>query len=302
MAKVGEGKFKYEVDQNWLRYKPKFWELGQIADVALDSKDRVWLFSRSKHPITCWEKDGKFIGSWGNLGLDKDEFRVPHGMYIDSDDSIWLADHQTHLVTKHNENGDILLSLGTFGYANITITTSGAQGMPFNMPTGIAINSKKKIFVSDGYANRRMHRFSKEGKLELSWGSAGTKEGQFAILHKVGVDKNDLVYVCDRENNRIQIFSPDGDYINSWNGFAGPGDIFFSKNEDVVYVLEQGGGENKNGISILNLQGDIITRWRGVDTACQSAHGMWVDDDENIYVAEIGERGSGQRLTKFSKI
>ena len=65
MTQVGEGKFKYEVDQNWLRYKPKFWELGQIADVAIDSKDRVWLFSRSKHPITCWEKDGKIYRFMG---------------------------------------------------------------------------------------------------------------------------------------------------------------------------------------------------------------------------------------------
>ena len=170
MTIVGEGKFRYEIDQDWLRNKPAFWELGQCADVGVDSKERIWLFSRSKHPVTCWTTDGKFIGSWGDLGLDKGEFRVPHGVFIDGDDHIWLADHQTHQVTKHNENGEVLLELGVHGYASITVTTVGGNGLPFNNPTGLATATDGRLFVSDGYGNRRVHRFSSSGELEHSWG------------------------------------------------------------------------------------------------------------------------------------
>lgn len=297
MTTVGEGKYTYEVDRNWLRHKPAFWELGQCADVGVDSQDRVWLFSRSKHPVTCWTADGKFIGSWGDHGNEPGEFRVPHGVYIDAEDNIWLADHQTHQVTKHNENGDVLMELGVHGYANITVTTTNEQGAPFNMPTGLARSSDGKLFVSDGYANRRVHRFSADGELEHSWGEAGKGPGQFSILHKVGIDKNDRVYICDRENNRIQIFDTDGNYITEWNDLVGPGDVFFD--DDVAYVVEQGGG---NGVSIWTLDGELITRWRGNADACQAAHGGWFDSNGNLYVAEIGELGRGQRVTKFSRI
>jgi|TARA_B100000959_G_scaffold59100_1_gene62005 DNA-binding beta-propeller fold protein YncE len=297
MTIVGEGKFRYEVDRDWLRNKPAFWELGQCADVGVDSNDRIWLFSRSKHPVTCWTTDGQFIGSWGDLGLDKGEFRVPHGVFIDEDDHIWLADHQTHQVTKHNENGEVLLELGVHGYASITVTTVGGNGLPFNNPTGLAIANDGRLFVSDGYGNRRVHRFSSSGELEHSWGEAGTGPGQFSILHKVGVDKNNKVYICDRENNRIQIFDVDGNYLSEWNDVVGPGDIFFD--DEIAYVVEQGGG---NGISIWNLDGELITRWRGNSDACQAAHGGSYDSAGNIYVAEIGEPGQGQRVTKFSLV
>jgi len=297
MTIVGEGKFQYEVDRDWLRHKPAFWELGQCADVGVDSQDRVWLFSRSNNPVSCWTTDGEFIGSWGDRGPLAGEFRVPHGVYIDSEDNIWLTDHQTHQVTKHNENGDVLLALGTHGYANITVTTVGGNGDPFNNPTGLAMSTDGRLFVSDGYGNRRVHRFSADGELEHSWGEAGRESGQFSILHKVGVDKNDNVYICDRENNRIQIFDVDGNYLREWSDVVGPGDIFFRN--DVAYVVEQGGG---NGISIWTLDGDLITRWRGNVDACQAAHGGALDSDGNVYIAEIGEPGTGQRVTKFTLV
>jgi len=191
----------------------------------------------------------------------------------------------------------VLMELGTHGYAAITVTTTNEQGSPFNNPTGLATDSSGRLFVSDGYGNRRVHRFSANGDLELSWGEAGKGPGQFSILHNVGVDKNDKVYICDRENNRIQIFDTDGNYLNEWTDLVGPGDIFF--NDDVAYVVEQGGG---NGVSIWTLDGELITRWCGNPDATQAAHGGWFDSKGNIYVAEIGEPGQGQRVTKFNLI
>jgi DNA-binding beta-propeller fold protein YncE len=299
MTTVGDGDFKYEVDRDWLlRNTPRYWDLGQCADVAVDSTDTVWVFSRSEHPVTAWTTDGEFVGSWGDRGPLEGEWRVPHGMFIDSEDNIWLADHQTHTVTKHALNGEVLLQLGTFGYANITVTTNGGQGAPFNMPTGIAIAEDGKIFTSDGYANRRVHRFSASGELEHSWGEAGTGPGQFAIIHKIAIGPDGLVYICDRENNRIQIFDQDGNYQREWNDVVGPGDIYFASDGN-VYVAEQGGG---NGVSIWTQAGELVTRWRGNADACVAAHGLWLDSKRNIYVAEIGDPGKGQRVTKFSRI
>ena len=69
MTTVGDGDFKYEVNRDWLlRNVPRYWDLGQCADVAVDSEDIVWLFSRSEHPVTCWTTDGEFVGSWADKG------------------------------------------------------------------------------------------------------------------------------------------------------------------------------------------------------------------------------------------
>ena len=102
------------------------------------------------------------------------------------------------------------MELGNRDWAAVTNTWDGRHGEPFNSPTGIAIGSSGKIYVSDGYGNRRIHRFSAEGELEMNWGVPGDGPGEFALVHNVGVDENGRVYGCDRENNRIQISTATG--------------------------------------------------------------------------------------------
>ena len=296
---VGDGEFKYEVEENWPKKIPEYWTLGQCADIDVDADDNIWVFSRNLHPVTKWSNDGEFLGSWGNLGYQKGEFRVPHGLNIDPEGYIWLTDHQTHQVTKHKPDGECVLELGEFGFTKSTLTTDGSQGLPFNMPTGSSIAPDGKIFVSDGYGNRRVHRFSKTGEYELSWGEHGTADGQFAIVHKLGVSKDSRVFVCDRENNRIQIFSTEGELLDIWTkGIAGPHDVYFQG--DYVYVVEHGGGNN--GISIWNLDGELITRWRGIPEVSEAGHGCALDSKGNLYIAEIGFGAVGQRFRKLNKI
>jgi len=295
---IGDGDFKYELDEDWPKSIPEYWTLGQCADIDIDLNDDAWVFSRGLHPVTKWSNDGNFLGSWGNKGDQKGEFRIAHGLNIDDEGYIWLTDNQTHQVTKHKPNGECVLELGEFGFANFTLTTDGTLGNPFNMPTGSSIAPDGKIFVSDGYGNRRVHRFSKDGKHEISWGEHGTSEGKFSIVHKLGVSKDNRIFVCDRENDRIQIFSPDGELLEIWtNGLVGPGDVYFQN--DIVYVVEQGGG---NGMSIWTLDGELITRWRGVPEVCEAAHGCAVDSSGNIFIAEIGEGSVGQRIRKLNKV
>ncbi len=292
MTTVGDGDFRYEVVTDWPQM-PEWWSFGLASDVAVDSKDRVWVYSRGNHPVTCWTKDGALVGSWRE-GF----FREPHGIFIDKEDNIWLTEKQRHIVTKHSQDGEILLELGKRDYAQVTAGQHGDFGLPFNSPSGVAIAANGDIYVSDGYGNHKVQHFSPTGELKNSWGRSGTGPGEFTLLHKVGIDSQGQVYICDRENNRIQRFQPDGTYIDEWNDVAGPGDTYFHT-DGYIYVVEQGGG---NGISIWTEDGDMVTRWRGNKDACEAAHGCAVDSEGSIYVAEIGQPGHGQRVRKFVRV
>jgi hypothetical protein len=293
MTIVGEGDFRYEVDTSWPKGMPENWTFDLTSDIAVDSKDRVWVFSRGLHPVTYWSTDGKLLGSWGE-GF----FREPHGIFIDKQDNIWLTEKQRHIVTKHDQAGNILLELGTRDYAQVTVGQHGHFGLPFNSPSGVAIAANGDIYVSDGYGNHRVHHFSPQGKLLNSWGKSGTGPGEFTLLHKVGIDSKGRIYICDRENNRIQVFDPSGKYLTEWKDVAGPGDTYFHT-DGMVYVVEQGGG---NGVSIWTEEGKMVTRWRGNKAACEAAHGCAVDSEGTIYVAEIGQPGHGQRVRKFVRV
>lgn len=172
------------------------------------------------------------------------------------------------------------------------------QGLPFNMPSGLAIAPDGCLFVSDGYGGHRVHKFSSEGELIKSWGKEGTGPGEFALLHNVWVDKNSRVYIADRENNRMQIFDDEGNFIEEWTDMTAPGDLWI--HDDIIYVIEQGGG---NGVSIWTMDGELLTRWRGNEGAglgtLIGGHGICVDSQGSIYVTEIGQ---GERVSKFVRV
>jgi DNA-binding beta-propeller fold protein YncE len=290
---VGTGDHKYELDDSWPKM-PDFWEFTLCSDVAVDSQDRVWVFSRGKHPVTAWTRDGDFIGSWG-----EGEYKDPHGIFIDPQDNIWLTDSQLHVVEKRTDKGALLLELGQRGHANPTTSQKGDNGKPFNMPSGVAISKEGDIFVSDGYGNRRVHRFSAKGDLKLSWGRSGDGPGEFALLHNIGVDQRGRVFICDRENSRIQIFDQEGKFITKWTDVLSPGDVYFGKDR-LCYVAEQG---SPTGVSIFDLDGKLVSRWRGGPNGVTEApHGIWADSKGDVYVAEIGRAGHGQRVRKFARV
>ena len=125
----------------------------------------------------------------------------------------------------------------------------------------------------------------------------GAGPGEFALLHNIWVDDDSRVFICDRENDRIQIFDRDGNYLEEWTDLKKPGDIWVS--DGVVHVVEQG---EECGVSLWSLQGDLIARWRGNDGRAGmliSPHGLCVDSRGSIYVTEIGE---AQRVTKFQRL
>ena len=281
---VGSGKFRYKVAEGWGKL-PEGWKFTQVAGIVTDSKDNVYVFNRWLHPMIIFDRDGNFLKSWGE-GM----FNTPHGSCIESDRYIYLADSGNHTVRKFTLDGELVMTLGT--------EDAPRDGKPFDRPTGVSVSSVGEIFVSDGYGNRMVHKFSPEGELLLSWGESGEGPGQFALPHGIFAHRNGNIYVADRENHRIQIFDHNGTFINQWmTNFNMPCTLFVDS-DDNVYIPEL-----RHQMSILDMDGKLITRWGGNEShdpgLFVAPHTAWTDSHGDLYVGEVLE---GQRIQKFIRI
>lgn len=281
----GSGKYIYEVIEDWAKL-PTGWQWGWIPAVACDSQDRVYVYSRSQHPLVIFDRDGNFLDSWGEEVL-----KAAHGLYIDAEDNVYCTEWLTHCVRKFDRTGKLVMTLGT-------PDQSGANdGDPFRRPTDLAIASTGELFVSDGYQNARVHKFSPDGELLLSWGEWGDGPGQFALSHCVRLDRFDRVWNCDRENKRIQIFDTNGNFLTQWTDLPRPDTIYFDPHDDVVYIAEVDGQ-----VSIYTLEGQLLSQWGGCQKSDKPGeflagpHGIWADSRGDLYVGEVGLDG---RLQKF---
>jgi peptidylamidoglycolate lyase len=148
---------------------------------------------------------GRVLRDWGS-----NRFVVPHGLTIDSCDNVWLTDVKLHQVFKFSPSGQLLLTIGEAGVA-------GRDGEHFNGPTDVAVLPNGSFYVADGYGNARVAKFSADGRFEFEWGSRGISEGQFRLPHAIAIGAGDQVYVADRENSRVQVFSNSGEYLRQWS-------------------------------------------------------------------------------------
>ena len=158
------------------------------------------------------DREGNFITSWGE-GL----FNRAHGLHIDADDNLYCTDDGDHTVRKCSTDGKVLLTIG--------IPNKPApfmSGEPFHRCTHTALSPKGEIYVSDGYGNACVHKYTPDGKLIKTWGEPGTDPGQFNIVHNIATDADGWVYVADRENHRVQVFDGNGKYETQWNNLHRP--------------------------------------------------------------------------------
>ena len=299
---VGSEGFQYRPIPQW-ETMPEDWNFIDVAGVAVDSKDRLFVFNRGAHPLVVFDRNGNLVDSWNEVS-----FTRPHGIHIGPDDMVYLADDEAHTVCKYSPEGELIMALGNgrpsatgmrdFDYRQIT-----HGGNPFNYPTNIALASDGSIYVTDGYGNARVHKFSAEGELQLSWGEPGDGHGEFNLPHGIALDSKGLVYVADRENSRIQIFSPEGHFINDWTHVSRPMQIFIDP-DDNIFVAEVGRkaglfpwmkpGLNPTGgrVSILTTDGKIVARWGNGDNPGTpgdffAPHDICVDSEGSIYVGEV---------------
>ena len=284
-ALVGQGDFVYEPLVDWAQL-PDGWCFNEVVAVEVDSHDRVFVV-----------------------------FQRPHGLIIGQNDEVFCTDDFGHAVYKFSLDGELLMSLGTAGIPSNTgverrdYRTIQQAAAPFNLPTNVALSPAGEIYVSDGYGNAKIHKFSPDGQFIKSWGEPGSAPSKFHVPHGVTVDADGNVFVCDRENTRIQIFSSEGEFLDEWTHVARPCQVVFDENNN-AYVAELGflagryldsefpGREPiPSRVGIYNRDGDQLSVWGsgeyGKPGEFFAAHGIAVDSHGDLYVGEVRPGGVG---------
>ena len=260
---------------------PEGVRLGEVSAVSVDSADHVYVFQRGKNPIMVFDRDGKFLRSWGD-----DLVKTAHGLRVDHDDNVWVTDMGHHLVMKFDREGKLLLTLGKKD-------EPGDGPGQFNRPTDVAVTPTGAFYVADGYGNSRVVKFSKDGKYQSEWGKKGTGEGEFNLPHAICLDSKAHVYVGDRENNRVQVFDADGKFLAQWKESGAPYGLFLTRDEHLLVA-----DGRANWIKVLDLHGKALGRWGEKGKAAgqfNMPHAVGVDSKGAVYVAEV----NGQRVQKF---
>lgn len=183
---------------------PEGQQMGMVSWIAYDRERGVtWLIQRGDKadPVMAVDSHGRIVHSFGR-GL----YSIPHAIRLDRQGNVWTVDAGSSVVIKFNPQGKMLLKIDVGG-----LTESGSN--PFRGATDIAFASNGRIFITDGYANARILEYTADGKKVREWGSAGTEPGQFHLPHSIVIDENDVLYVADRENGRIEKFDLDGRYL-----------------------------------------------------------------------------------------
>lgn len=314
MAK-GPHNLEYEVCRGWEQL-PEGWSFTEVAGVAVDSTDRVYVYCRGEHPVIVFDKEGTFLDAWG-----EGQFLRPHGCYMSATDELYLVDDQGHSVHKYALDGTHLAKIGggppsDTGFVWGESPVMRAAG-PFNWVTNVALAPDGTLYAADGYGNARVHRFSPTGDLLHSWGEQGGDYGEFNLPHGIAVDQQSRVYVCDRENSRIQIFTAEGDFIEAWDWVNRPTDIFID-DQEIIYIAEVGfvvgsmpcahfrtryyappGHDPIARVTLCTPDGEIIKRLGAAEAILPgnfiAPHGLWTDSEGSLYVGEVTQASGGGR-------
>ncbi|GEO09250.1 peptidyl-alpha-hydroxyglycine alpha-amidating lyase family protein [Segetibacter aerophilus] len=312
--KIGQGNdtsVKYELIKNWL-HLPEDIKLGNPTGIGIDTNQNIVVFHRadrkwpligempatpiqSKTILIISKSTGTLLNSWGdNL------FIMPHGLTVDTENNIWVTDVGLHQIFKFSYDGRLLLKLGE-------ATVAGNDSSHFNKPTDIAVAKDGSFYVSDGYGNSRVIKFSATGKFLFQWGRKGGEPGEFNLPHGISLDSNENVYVADRENKRVQAFDPNGKFIKQFSAgsFGAICAIAFDKNgsklfaaDDVTFLKVKHRGSD---VFIFDAKGTVQTRFGrsgSYEGNTSWYHDLTTDNEENIFIGDI----LGNTIQKFKKV
>ena len=278
---------KLKLVNNWAKM-PKGWNFGETSGVAVDKMDHVWVFNRGPHMVIEFDRDGKMLQSWNDLPITSS-----HGIQVDPDGNVWLVDVKGHQLFKYSRDGRLLMAFGNAGKA----VGDNDSKYAYNQPTGLRFLPNGDFYVSDGYGNSRVVKYSKAGEWLAMWGKKGTGDGEFNLVHDVAVDGAGKVYVADRTNNRIQVFTADGKFLEKWTNLGSPWGLAYVDNEQAIYMCD---GVNNRVVKV-DLKGKVIGVLGGfgkVPGKFDFPHHMAVDSQGSIYVSEI----KNWRVQKFSVV
>src|SRR5215831_3763793 len=257
----------------------------------------------SLDPILKFDAAGTLVKSFG-AGL----FLLPHGLHVDRAGNVWVTDGlgrpgKGHQVFKFSPDGKVLMTLGKAG-------VPGSGPDEFNAPSAVFVAPNGDIFVADGHGgntNARIVKFSPNGEFIKAWGQKGSAPGEFDIPHTLAMDSRGRLFVGDRQNNRIQIFDQDGNFLDQWFQFSRPSGIYINKH-DIIYVADsesESAAKNhdgwKRGIRIGDVSDGAVAAFIPdpveKTTGTSAAEGVAADSAGNIYGAEVGPK----RLIRYVK-
>ncbi|MCF7788885.1 MAG: peptidyl-alpha-hydroxyglycine alpha-amidating lyase family protein [Prosthecobacter sp.] len=296
---------QHEVVPGWPQL-PEGHVLGLCAGVGVDAQNRVFVFHRSGR---VWSKPfpkaaiaaptvsvfdgatGRLLSTWG-----ANRFIMPHGLTVDHAGNLWLTDVGLHQVFKCSPAGEVLLTLGEAG-------VPGSDDKHFNLPTDVAVLTDGSFYVSDGYQNTRVMKFTAAGRFEFQWGTKGHGPGEFHLPHGLTVDAQGRIIVCDRENERLQVFDAKGVFQHEWKGpqLGKPYGIATGL-DGHLFVIDGGSPSLQpqlRGKAVeLDPSGQVLDTFGSHGKAAgqfQLGHDIAVGPDGAVYVAE----GTGARVQKF---
>ena len=273
---VALGSRRYRVERPWGDLPDG---RGRVTDVTVDSRGHVFallrydpLVDEPGTPVIELDRDGARVAAWGG-----DLIADSHMLACSSDDRLYVVDRDAHEIVICSRDGR---RLGGIGARHRPLE-------PFNHPTDIAFAPDGQMFVSDGYAGTKVHRFDSDGRAIASWGELGDGPGEFLNPHAVWILNDGRVVVVDRENDRLQVFTSDGKFLDAWTGFKQPLDIWGDAQGNLFVT------DLVPSLTMLTTDGKLVGRCRPV---LNGAHGVWGDHDGNIFLAEPNP----SRLTRLA--
>ena len=333
---------QFQVDALWPKPLPNNWILGQVAGITVDRLDRIWIVQRPNSltpreraaeqnpppsrccaaapPVLVFDQSGNLLRAWGGPGAGYQWPETEHGIFIDDNDFVWFAgsgkpDGQ---ILKFTMDGKFVMQIGKSGTGNDSNSTER-----LGSPADIAVDTTaKEVFAADGYANRRIVVFDSEtGAYKRHWGAYGKKPSdektppydpakapsqQFGNpVHCVRFDKDGLVYVCDRQHDRVQVFRPDGTFVKE-QFFAkntlsagSTWEIAFSTDPQQKFIYLTDGQNERVRIVERDTLAELSSFGHGGRQPGEfyGVHSIAVDSKGNIYTTETYE---GKRIQKFN--
>jgi sugar lactone lactonase YvrE len=266
--------------------------MGASASVTFDARGHLLVLTRGAQPFFEFDENGRFIRAFGD-GL----FTRAHGVRLDGDGNIWATDVGAHIVYKLSPQGQVLLTLGTKGEAGEWNEAAGSRKL--NQPNDVGLARNGDVFIVQGHTpgprgDARVLKFDKTGRFIKSWGGKGTGPGQFEVAHGIAIDAQGLLWVADRENQRIQIFDADGTFVREHKYAGLPCSLDIGK--QYIYMVNGFAGQ----ILQLDLSGKVLAATGKAGTGpgeFGEAHFIAVSPKGDLYVAD----SVNSALLKFVK-
>ena len=283
----------YSKQADWPKL-PAGFSFRMVNNIAEDSTGRIYFVHRGSRPLVRFDGAGNFLGSLGddvfqqsvnyNLTVNPPtpisrQYWL-HGLHIDSWDNIWITDLGRHVVMKLSPEGKLLLTLGC-------LDQSGEDNDRFNQPTAVAVGRSGNIYVTDGYGNSRVVKFSPDGKRILSWGGPGSAPGDFLTPHGIALDEDENVYVAERMNDRVQVFDPAGNLLSVWPNLCRVDAIIVSREGEIFVGTGHGpAGQGRNTVHRFDRTGRKLGVVGSGENAFGYPHGLHLDAEGSLYVAD----------------